>query len=1015
MPGLKRAHDDKDNVPNGDEAPPSRKRRLEHGKVDTHLATIYSDLADDVQTVRLKAAGSLLKELSTKSPDRNQRIKDCLGRLVRGLCSGRKAARLGFSVALSEVLRLAFELATSEQTDDFKLDTVTAKVIAITQADGKARGQELRDYLLGRRFAFQAILQSNIALDSSTTDGEWRKFVDAVLDLAAEKSWIRAECGAMLYEYFEGVEVSTRTKERAQTMISSLHDKALTGSPEGLALWLCISDRFPKIALPKGVWHNNNPLSQEETIKLKKVLHGNVVEGDGAAANGSSTGLRQSQPSFAWKVILSRLHSKDAKTFEQFWTDAVEHGLFAVGCSNERKSLGLQIVSLAVATAPVSQLKHVLSKNVVHCIITQRTESGRYLFEAAKVTLSHVVTRAQSDPDPQAAIKIIDVLLNAAINFDQLTKTKTVDSILSQAEPSVLKEIVPVLQARIFKPAAKDASGSDLCRRTLAMMLHDLVKSHQESASLFKEKSKSKEMRLASWFETLLEIFIDVGYCDLEEGKAQPSVSDSQRMWFRSRLMSCLTLLLHLPMESAVVPVDRVIDLLRKSNASIHLSFKKDTRSTLASADRLRKEAQELARTQDLSARAAMQAYQLLFALSTLQVYNEEKESTDVLKDLCSSFQDRGEGSDATTMIVEILLSFLSKPSALFRKLAEQVFSTFAPELTADSMQSLLDILQQKEGLSGQQELFNDHGDEDVQDQDDSDENMSDDDGEAIDVEDDSDVEIENGEVVRGPDVEEEEEEEEDDDESSEDDADESDDADSEEGEDPDDEDEETAFDRKLADALGTQGMDGDSDSDGSDMDDEQMMALDGHLTTIFRERSKQSNKKQDNKDAKETIINFKNRVLDLLSIYVKTQSAAPLALDLILPLVQLVRTTSSKPVGEKAFAVLKHYFDACSKKNKQLPRPADPQPCFALLAALHADLALGSGAKIHASAASRASLFVAKVLVALDDVHYARIVDMYAALQRDWYLDPKSKVHPSVFTEWTSWSLATRKTKLGT
>ncbi|KAK3051321.1 DNA-directed DNA polymerase, partial [Teratosphaeriaceae sp. CCFEE 6253] len=55
-----------------------------------------------------------------------------------------------------------------------------------------------------------------------------------------------------------------------------------------------------------------------------------------------------------------------------------------------------------------------------------------------------------------------------------------------------------------------------------------------------------------------------------------------------------------------------------------------------------------------------------------------------------------------------------------------------------------------------------------------------------------------------------------------------------------DDDDEEAVFDRKLADALGTAGMDEtDSDDDGSDMDDEQMMALEPHLATIFKERSK--------------------------------------------------------------------------------------------------------------------------------------------------------------------------------
>jgi DNA polymerase phi len=122
------------------------------------------------------------------------------------------------------------------------------------------------------------------------------------------------------------------------------------------------------------------------------------------------------------------------------------------------------------------------------------------------------------------------------------------------------------------------------------------------------------------------------------------------------------------------------------------------------------------------------------------------------------------------------------------------------------------------------------------------------------------------------------------------------------------------------------------------------------------------------------------------------------------------VRTTTSKPTGEKAFAVLKQYFESCNK-NKALPRPEDHEACFAVLAAVHVEMELG-GSKLHANACSRSSLFLAKVLVALDPKHYGRIADMYAKLQSEWYSDRKSKVQGSVFTEWTSWSITTRKQK---
>ncbi|KAI7607417.1 hypothetical protein KC319_g21272, partial [Hortaea werneckii] len=308
----------------------------------------------------------------------------------------------------------------------------------------------------------------------------------------------------------------------------------------------------------------------------------------------------------------------------------------------------------------------------------------------------------------------------------------------------------------------------------------------------------------------------------------------------------------------------------------------------------------------------AGQAYKLLFNLSMLQVYNEEIDSVEALQDLNNTFDGKQSGVEATTMLVELLLSFVSKPSALFRKLAEQVFAAFAAEMTSDGLQSLIDILEQKEGLSGQQALFQDQNDEDARMEDATSEQQSEDDG--IDVEDMSDVELVNGEEAGS---ENDESEDEDDDSSSS----ESDSADA-SGDD-----EEAVFDRKLADALGTAKADEGSDDDESDMDDEQMMALEPHLTNIFKERKKDASKKQEGKDAKENIINFKNRVLDLLNIYVKGQYGQTLALDLILPLTILVRTTTSKPTSEKAFAVLKQYFDSCSK-HKTLPQPQDQEAC---------------------------------------------------------------------------------------
>lgn len=86
----------------------SKKRRREQPAVDSHLVEIYEDLASVHEDVRLKAANTLLTNFVADGKSSGDQLIEILRRLIRGLCSGRKAARLGFSVALTEFLTIFF-------------------------------------------------------------------------------------------------------------------------------------------------------------------------------------------------------------------------------------------------------------------------------------------------------------------------------------------------------------------------------------------------------------------------------------------------------------------------------------------------------------------------------------------------------------------------------------------------------------------------------------------------------------------------------------------------------------------------------------------------------------------------------------------------------------------------------------------------------------------------------------------------------------------------------------------
>jgi DNA polymerase phi len=983
MPAAKRVLDE-DSIDLDEQVHPSRRRRTEGDEGRVELAKIFNDLRDEIPSVRLGATKELLKNLSSQTPDQSSRIDYATTRLIKGVCSGAKASRPGFSIALAETLRLTFDKKSESST------TITAlleKIIALTNPESKAKGEEARNYLLGRQFAYQAVLRSQIL--HHICDDDIKIVFDAIADLASHKQWLRTECAAGLCNYLESESSAESVGKEAQILLSSWLQKGLVKSPEGVALFLLCKKKFPAVKLPKNCWHNNDPISSQERSVLTKILLQNSIDEDDASSNGvKASGARQSSPNFAWTVVLAHFFEiEDVMSFSQFWSECVAKPMFSSSSSTERKALGLQIFTKAVAAAPLSLLSNVMHANIMQCIIDQRVKSERYLFEATKQPLNQIVARAKRDS--AAAVEILDQMLTVVpATPDKLTKY-TLEALLAAADPQGLTQIVERISEICSQPGTKDVSEAEKRRRAQADLLLALVRIRRsEPAHYLKDpRGKSRASNVAEWLQILLGNLAELAYGTERQGTS-PRLSDSTREVFRERLMSALGHVVTLPLKQAIWPPRVVTEKLYDMRESLVVTISKDSLKLLKQARKVQKETIEKAKDSTEASPVVMQAFHLLLSLGMLQVYKQEADSEGVLEDIIACYQNAGESDDSSTMLVELLLSFVSKPSALFRKLAEQVFTAFSPDVTSEALESMIDILGQKESMAGQQELFDQHDDHDH-----AGEGSDDADDSEEDLEDASDVEMVNGEINgagKG--------------------------SDSDQSEDDDEgtadnviDEEQAAFDRKLADALGTTGMDADSDSDGSSMDDDAMMALDGHLTTIFRERAKTSNRKQENKSAKETIQNFKNRVLDLLEIYVKTQYSNFIAIDLILPLTQLTRTTTSAPTAKKAFGVLGIYFDAC-KKHRSIPTSSsdednDDDVLFELVEALIADARLG-GSKVHAAACSRSLQFLAKLLVARNAEHWTRIAGLYVLLQAEWRSDPKTKIHSSVLKDWHSWSM---------
>lgn len=892
-------------------------------------------------------------------------------------------------------------------------------------------------------------MQSTIVIEPELSMECWNQLLDHIYGMARDIPWLREECGLVLVEAVKSLKAQPQFEQCAEEAIKRLTPFKLVSTPQGVAVWLTVRTSFEKV-LPDGVWHQKDPLSRKERSRLAKLMKEDFhVNSENAKDETIKSAAANPNPTFAWNLVFGEILRRDEESkgsakepakpeFTQLWIDLVDSefvecslrnivltrldNLFSTTSSHERKSWGFKLFSNMVTQVPSWAVPALFSPNLMRTIVNQSKKDDRFLHTAALAALRSVQTRVESDSNSAVPIVIALTTKHGSVDFDRSTKTKTLEQILLSADDSSLKKIVRHLKSIILRPETEEQSVADSRRQIIADLLISTVKQFRRYDELSEDVFEGD-----NWLRGILELLVEQAYFtpskDVKTSKVPlPPVSEASRTMFQERLSSCLTRLLDVEVGSKSSFASMVMDVVRAKNAStktLESVFRAEanvTETVKKAFETLEKISKKVSSlyiihvTQLTQAgqgsiagnKMAAEGFVLLYSLTLLQVYNGDGDAIMMLDDLDASRKamaknkESGEGSDA---FVEIVLSFLGNPRTLFRKIGEEAFSIFASEIGSEGLQSLAEILDTEENLEGQKELFN-QGDDDAEEAK-SDDDSDDDSEMGSDVEMvDSDVEMVNGGADDS-----------DNDDHSESDSSDSDGSDSDDDEDDEDDAELTQFNNLLQMTLGTAkaDMDGD-DSDESDMDDDQMMALDPQLSKIFKQRSQVTSKKKDREDAKQNVVQFKSRVLDLLAIYLDKQYSNALTLEVLLPVLRRTRASANKQLAEKSSKMLKTYFDTRSKHKAPLPKPEAVETVWAILKGIHEEAKNGGGAKAHADVCSSASLHVVKVLVGLDKEHYAGVVDVYAETQKQWFADKKSPLQPTLFTQFQNWSMNAQK-----
>ena len=384
--------------------------------------------------------------------------------------------------------------------------------------------------------------------------------------------------------------------------------------------------------------------------------------------------------------------------------DSDLEGIFAPSSSEERKHRGFLLVQRYMTNIPADNIPVVLGKNFVRCLVNQYAQGKRYLHTIAERTVKAIHNRATSDG--QAASVILQTLIvsRGYANFDNQTKSKTIDKVLRELPLEYAEDVIQGFGANIVQPGIDDVKLASSKRRVLADYLLLIVRSLASPSS-----GDTRELHRHT-MENALDVLVQAAYFDHDHATESqkviqplPRFAEQDRQIFRSRILSCLSHLISTDSEPAYHPYKIVQTLRTRITGGSSSGLKADEevqqilQQSLKSLSKLHAKAIS---KKDGGSVAAYSALELLFSLNIIQACSGEADAAKMLEELQECYKSllkdksaQGNGSE-TVALVEIILTLVSKPSRLFKSIAQEVFSTFALSISEEGLECMFQVSQ---------------------------------------------------------------------------------------------------------------------------------------------------------------------------------------------------------------------------------------------------------------------------------------------------------------------------------
>ncbi|KAM7250192.1 hypothetical protein ACFE04_022075 [Oxalis oulophora] len=464
----KQSNNKEDSTPNPEPQPQTEYKPT--GLPEFHIS-VFKDLASSDLSARHVAAESLVKELQDVQnaydkledkaefetslkleAEKDDGLNDCapsvryaLRRLIRGISSSRECARQGFALGLTLLVGAV---------PSIRIDSLLKLIVDLLEYSSSMKGQEAKDNLFGRLFAYGALSRSGRLVKEWKSDKNTpyvKEFTAALITLATKKRYLQEPAVSIILDLCEKfpTEVLLEHVLEAPGIQEWFEEATSVGNPDALLLALKIREKLavdstkfgkllPNPFSPSTLFAADHLSSLVNCLKestfCQPRVHSvwpvlvNLLLPDVISQAEDPTAVTNSLKKHKKNRKTNSSDEEIAKNIQSFCEIVIDGSLIL--SSHDRKHLAFDILLLLLPRLPASFIPDVLSYKLVQCLMDILSKNDSWLFKVANHVMKELLDWVKNDDVRRVAI-IVALQKHSNGKFDSNRKTKAVKDMMA--------------------------------------------------------------------------------------------------------------------------------------------------------------------------------------------------------------------------------------------------------------------------------------------------------------------------------------------------------------------------------------------------------------------------------------------------------------------------------------------------------------------------------------------------------------------------------------------------------